>query len=57
MLLEYILINKNNKELFEKVAFCFATEEEIKNKGAIFFMKKYLPQNILIFDVFPECFI
>jgi putative aminopeptidase FrvX len=57
VLLEYILINKNNKELFEKVAFCFATEEEIKNKGAIFFMKKYLPQNILIFDVFPECFI
>lgn len=50
-LLSFIL---NNKTLLDKVAFCFATEEEVKNKWAKFYMNKYLPKDILIFDMVPS---
>lgn len=57
VLLEYILENIKNKEIFENMAFCFTTEEEIKNKWAKYYMNKYFPKIMLIFDVIPESFI
>ena len=56
-LIEYISKHKKNKKLFEKIAFCFATEEEIHNKWAKYYMENFKPKDILILDVCPESFI
>ncbi len=40
-----------------KICFCFAGEEELKNKGALFFINKFKPEKFIIPDVFPMSFL
>lgn len=40
-----------------KICFCFAWEEELKNKWALFFINTFKPEKFIIPDVFPMSFL
>jgi putative aminopeptidase FrvX len=56
-LLYYILNHKNKEDLLAATAFCFCGDEEVRNKGAVYFVKTYKPKSIAIFDMIPHHFV
>lgn len=46
-----------NMDFFSDTAFFFATEEELKNKGWLYFVQKYTPKYLIIPDMIPMSFL
>jgi putative aminopeptidase FrvX len=43
-------LNRNRND----IALCFCTEEEVRNKGALYYMQTYKPQKLIIPDICPQ---
>jgi len=48
-----VYIDLIDAEKLSNVAFCFSTQEEVRNKWAIKLLQKYKPKKMIIFDILP----